>query len=314
MANTIWDILGIPPTSDKKAIKKAYAVKCANCHPEEHPEEFDRLHRAYAAAVKMAARASEDKQMAATAGEQNMAPANNQTSAPPSIPDISQLVEQGMAQELKSSCSKLIESLQILHDSFPISVNTNQEELTKALLRMEGWYESPRFKLAGWEPDFIRQLDQWLSMNKDNINRAEVIALYKAYRFRYFKMPSYPFIPYMNNIYWEVMRYAVLYENDMIAMANMPPPPGPEDSHRHMSIYLHLILFSLIMISLILLNEYIIAPSPSSHTSDVQNSLNEIRQKPSWTLTNQKSSEIARKIDKIIMGANASDDEETADN
>ena len=54
MADTIWDILGISPTSDKRAIKKAYAAKCAACHPEEHPEEFDRLHKAYTAAVKAA--------------------------------------------------------------------------------------------------------------------------------------------------------------------------------------------------------------------------------------------------------------------
>lgn len=40
MADTIWDILGISPTSDKRAIKKAYAAKCAACHPEEHPEEY----------------------------------------------------------------------------------------------------------------------------------------------------------------------------------------------------------------------------------------------------------------------------------
>ena len=60
MADTIWDILGISPTSDKRAIKKAYAAKCAACHPEEHPEEFDQLHKAYTAAVKAAARIPAD--------------------------------------------------------------------------------------------------------------------------------------------------------------------------------------------------------------------------------------------------------------
>ena len=59
----------------------------------------------------------------------------------------------------------------------------------KALMRLEEWYESPRFKLAGWEPDFLKQLDQWLSANRSNINRAEAVALYRAYRFRQYKIP-----------------------------------------------------------------------------------------------------------------------------
>ena len=42
MADTIWDILGISPTSDKRAIKKAYAAKCGSCqgtggHPRYLP-------------------------------------------------------------------------------------------------------------------------------------------------------------------------------------------------------------------------------------------------------------------------------------
>lgn len=251
MADTIWDILGIPPTSDKRAIKKAYAAKCAACHPEEHPEEFDRLHKAYTAAVKAAARIPagtptmasanertaipEDTHTTAPASEQAAVPAVTHTTAPASertalpadihitapaseqaaIPDISLLVEQGMEQELNASCSKLLESLNKLHDSFPKSVDTNGEDFTKALLRLEEWYESPRFKLAGWEPDFLKQLDQWLSANRDKINRAEAVALYRAYRFRQYKSPSYPVIPYMDNVHWEIMQHAYRYEKDM---------------------------------------------------------------------------------------------------
>ena len=129
MAETIWDILGIPPTSDKRAIKKAYAAKCSACHPEEHPEEFDQLHKAYTAAVKIAARIPAGAEAAVPADEQTAAPASKQATilpsnhpaapAIPDIPDISHLVEQGMEQELNASCSKLLESLKKLHDSFP---------------------------------------------------------------------------------------------------------------------------------------------------------------------------------------------------
>ena len=249
MADTIWDILGISPTSDKRAIKKAYAAKCAACHPEEHPEEFDQLHKAYTAAVKAAARIPADTPTTAPAREQTATPADTHTTAPASnrtatpadthttapareqaaIPDISLLVEQGMKQELNASCSKLLESLKKLHSSFPKSVDTNGEDFTKALLRLEEWYESPRFKLAGWEPDFLKQLDQWLSANRSNINRAEAVALYRAYRFRQYKSPSYPVIPHMDNVHWEIMQHAYRYEKDMAAMADMPPLPKADD-------------------------------------------------------------------------------------
>lgn len=47
----IWDILQIEATSDKKAIKKAYARRSKVVHPEEKPEEFQQLYAAYQAAL-----------------------------------------------------------------------------------------------------------------------------------------------------------------------------------------------------------------------------------------------------------------------
>lgn len=52
--NRIFDILGIEPTSDRRVIKKAYAQKVKECHPEENPEEWKQLHNAYEAALKYA--------------------------------------------------------------------------------------------------------------------------------------------------------------------------------------------------------------------------------------------------------------------
>lgn len=50
----IWEILGIPPTTDIVTIKKAYADRAKEWHPEEHPEEFKHLRNAYQTAVKWA--------------------------------------------------------------------------------------------------------------------------------------------------------------------------------------------------------------------------------------------------------------------
>lgn len=42
-----WVILGIDPTDDMKTIKKAYAAQLRECHPEDHPVEFQQLRQAY---------------------------------------------------------------------------------------------------------------------------------------------------------------------------------------------------------------------------------------------------------------------------
>lgn len=50
----IWQILGISYTTDINEIKQAYARRAKECHPEEHPEEFNRLQKAYKSAVQVA--------------------------------------------------------------------------------------------------------------------------------------------------------------------------------------------------------------------------------------------------------------------
>lgn len=49
-----WDVLGIERTDDQRAIKRAYARKSREVHPEEHPEEFQLLHEAYENALRYA--------------------------------------------------------------------------------------------------------------------------------------------------------------------------------------------------------------------------------------------------------------------
>lgn len=50
----IWEILGIEQTTDLVVIKQAYAKKAKQYHPEEHPEEFQRLQNAFRMAEKYA--------------------------------------------------------------------------------------------------------------------------------------------------------------------------------------------------------------------------------------------------------------------
>ena len=50
----IWSVLGLESTRDISAIKRAYAQKTRDCHPEEDPEGFLRLREAYQAALDYA--------------------------------------------------------------------------------------------------------------------------------------------------------------------------------------------------------------------------------------------------------------------
>lgn len=50
---TVWEILNIEPTQDKKAIRKAYAILSKQYHPEENPEKFQEIYQAYQQALQL---------------------------------------------------------------------------------------------------------------------------------------------------------------------------------------------------------------------------------------------------------------------
>lgn len=64
----IWELLGLEPTQDVSAIKRAYAQKARICHPEENPEGFLQLRKAYQAALDYAE--GQDMSMSTTAEQQ----------------------------------------------------------------------------------------------------------------------------------------------------------------------------------------------------------------------------------------------------
>ena len=58
--NDIWSLLGIDPTDDKKAIRKAFAAQSRLHHPEEEPEYFAALNQAYKTALDYGMRTEQE--------------------------------------------------------------------------------------------------------------------------------------------------------------------------------------------------------------------------------------------------------------
>ena len=50
----IWDVLGLAPTQDASAIRRAYAAAAAQYNPEDHPEEFLAVRQTYEQAMAYA--------------------------------------------------------------------------------------------------------------------------------------------------------------------------------------------------------------------------------------------------------------------
>lgn len=50
----LWGLLGIEETADKNEIRRAFARQSKKCHPEDDPEGFAELRRAYKLAIKLA--------------------------------------------------------------------------------------------------------------------------------------------------------------------------------------------------------------------------------------------------------------------
>jgi DnaJ-class molecular chaperone len=56
MLGDIWHVLGIEPTEDLRAIKRAYARKVKENNPEDAPEQFQAIRNAYEIALSYADR------------------------------------------------------------------------------------------------------------------------------------------------------------------------------------------------------------------------------------------------------------------
>lgn len=153
-----WELLGIEPTDNIAEIKKAYAKKSKEYHPEEHPEEFRELHASYKEAVALARKGKK--------------PQNNfQQSAPVNPPkDIAEKT----ANELKKNTDDIRKEIENYNDSqgeikpqydFETDI---QQEINREITRQN----SEAYQDIA---DLINYLDNVLNTRGGSIKRAAAI-------------------------------------------------------------------------------------------------------------------------------------------
>lgn len=126
-----WDVLEIDPTREESVIKRAYAKKLRQHHPEEDPEGYQRLREAYDSALKQA------KQLAAMPvaithdldDEDEDEEEWEEASVPfyPWLPDEDE-VEQVLPTVVQHPVHALMEQIEELYDDFPARIEPKNWE------------------------------------------------------------------------------------------------------------------------------------------------------------------------------------------
>ena len=148
----IWEILGISPVKDKRLIKKAYAARSREIHPEEQPEEFMRLYEAYRMALRYVESAAHHKDSHDSfrwSGEEDR---ERESSG-------GERFDQG---ELAACCEELREERGKKVTFFLESWKMVKEECVNPEVRM--WWKyylrSKEFQEIQWHPGFVEFLSE----------------------------------------------------------------------------------------------------------------------------------------------------------
>ncbi len=157
----IWDVLGIAPTKEKRAIRKAYAARAKECHPEENPEGFEELSDAYQKALAYAESDSASHFEQSFHSEKKSVHVKTSYKESETAPEETQQKEPEVVPEepAQKSLMELLEEKE---------QERQKEQLTKGVLRdIVALYEDEKRskKQAEWEKIFLSDsfLDEYMS-------------------------------------------------------------------------------------------------------------------------------------------------------
>ena len=182
-----WSVLGLEePTQDVSAIRRAYARKARECHPEEDPEGFLRLRKAYQAALAYAERGASPppQSPAAPTGEQDEGREDDEEDWEPNEDgEADRPAFHGWAipeQEPEDRPNPYEDSEAIR--KFEELYTGKQRKNPKLWL---DYFTSNTFLDAAWEPDFTRLLlDKVTQVERELPPGKEFLTwLYIAYQF-----------------------------------------------------------------------------------------------------------------------------------
>ena len=206
-----WDLLELTPTGNKKIIKKAYARKCRVCHPEDHPEEFKRLHQAYEKALDYASRVGEDRESEIHFSTENFQSEKREPSENPEdfcCTEISDekweaLLNEETEQEQKSASlpdeqglpkpedvrqtpnrvdpEVLLDQMKELETRCRDGASQREQDYPALMESWDALAESELFKEYGHAPFFTSKLFAWLEQERGELHMSTMIGLCRIY-------------------------------------------------------------------------------------------------------------------------------------
>ncbi len=146
-------VLEIAPTTDKKAIKRAYAVLSRKSHPEEHPQKWKEIHDAYKIVINYADNEAEDGKIFVF-GEQDFR--ENDCETPEDVTDIAS--NDNEQQDMK----QLFENIEKLSEESKIkALEENKAQLTLAMQELYALRGKRKQTVDDWQKIFSNEAYRW---------------------------------------------------------------------------------------------------------------------------------------------------------
>lgn len=187
----IWERLGIEPTKDKRQIKRAYAARSREVHPEEKPEEFRMLYEAYQAALAYARREKEKPEETKDQKSQDRGKSGLKQEEEPSGKSAAEGFEQPKETEAERQLRAYLERQSEEQEEKLADFLEHWKEINNFELReprvQEWWREylqSKDFQSIQWHPKLLKLLSEEMEqkLSYDYVIR---ILFWDAYDFRH---------------------------------------------------------------------------------------------------------------------------------